>query len=179
MGTTANIQPKPGTPKIDEGRIVGGDQVSIEDYPYQISVLYLGLHICGGSIISECYAVTAGHCTDGIQAATLAARYGSSIQNFGGLINPVPQVFQHPNYNKNTIDYDISVLKCYLPFLYCPPIPLCSSEVPMTSSSALFLQAAEVPAVSDGQCKAVYSVAGKLLVIKSILINFLIFVLII
>lgn len=33
----------------DEGRIVGGVQISINQAPYQVSLLYNNGHICGGN----------------------------------------------------------------------------------------------------------------------------------
>lgn len=47
------------------GRITGGSVTVIEQYPYQASLHYLLTLVCGASIISENYAVTAAHCTDG------------------------------------------------------------------------------------------------------------------
>lgn len=47
---------------LPDGRIVGGDLVSIEDYPYQVSVQLLGSHYCGGAIISDRYILSAAHC---------------------------------------------------------------------------------------------------------------------
>jgi trypsin len=46
-------------------KIVGGDQTDIELAPWQVSVQYNDRHICGGSIISTDYVVTAAHCTNG------------------------------------------------------------------------------------------------------------------
>lgn len=50
-------------PTLD-GRIVGGDPVSIEDYNYQASLLYFGSHLCGAVIISADVVLTAAHCTE-------------------------------------------------------------------------------------------------------------------
>lgn len=45
----------------ENGRIVGGVQITIQDAPYQASMQYFGFHICGGAIISTKYIVTAAH----------------------------------------------------------------------------------------------------------------------
>ena len=45
-------------------RIVGGHVVDIEMHPYQVSVRELNEHICGGSIITNRWVLTAGHCVE-------------------------------------------------------------------------------------------------------------------
>ncbi|XP_017773898.1 PREDICTED: trypsin-2-like [Nicrophorus vespilloides] len=97
-------------PKLD-GRIVGGESVDIEDFPHQLSLQYYGSHICGASIISGKFALTAAHCTDGNPANVLSVRAGSSFQGSGGQVVKVLKIHQHPKYNKNTVDFDISVLE--------------------------------------------------------------------
>jgi len=47
------------------GRIVGGAPATPGQLPYQISLLYGGRHICGGSIIAQNVVVTAAHCVEG------------------------------------------------------------------------------------------------------------------
>ena len=52
-----------------EGRIVGGSNADISDYPWQVSLQRRSgsgwYHICGGSIIDNRWIVTAAHCVDG------------------------------------------------------------------------------------------------------------------
>lgn len=45
----------------DDGRIVGGAVIDIRQAPYQASLQFFGMHICGGSIISPIYILTAAH----------------------------------------------------------------------------------------------------------------------
>ena len=44
------------------GRIVGGNEVTIEQLPYQVAILYFGGLRCGGSIISCKFVLSAAHC---------------------------------------------------------------------------------------------------------------------
>ncbi|KAK5645614.1 hypothetical protein RI129_004078 [Pyrocoelia pectoralis] len=100
------------TPQQD-GRIVGGVDANIEDYPYQVSLLRYGEHSCGGSIIAPVLNIilTAAHCTDSFSTKSLSVRYGSSLINEGGTVIDLSEVLQHPLYNPETVDYDIAVLK--------------------------------------------------------------------
>ncbi|XP_031349469.1 trypsin alpha-4-like [Photinus pyralis] len=97
-------------PQLD-GRIVGGVDTTIEDYPHQISLMYFTSHICGGSIIARNLILTAAHCTYGQSARVLKVRYGSSVMDQGGKVVAVVQINDHPKYNPSNIDYDVSVLK--------------------------------------------------------------------
>ncbi|XP_017782890.1 PREDICTED: trypsin-7-like [Nicrophorus vespilloides] len=164
----------PRIPQLD-GRIVGGEDVNIEDYPYQLSLLYYGSHICGASIISEKFAVTAAHCTDGSSAKDLSVRAGSSIKGSGGVVVQVKTVYQNPQYDAWNIDYDITVLELAeslslgsgintipLP-KFLQPVPagaeaVCSGwgALKEGGSSPSQLQAVKVNIVDNEECQEAY-----------------------
>jgi hypothetical protein len=43
-------------------RILGGENVDIANHPHQLSLQWLGFHICGAIIISQRWALSAAHC---------------------------------------------------------------------------------------------------------------------
>ncbi|KAB0361514.1 hypothetical protein FD754_005670 [Muntiacus muntjak] len=47
-----------------QGKILGGVDALERKWPWQVSVHYTGLHICGGSIVDEYWILSAAHCFD-------------------------------------------------------------------------------------------------------------------
>lgn len=45
-------------------RVVNGQNAQRHAWPWQISLRYRGGHICGGSIISNWWILTASHCLE-------------------------------------------------------------------------------------------------------------------
>lgn len=43
-------------------RIVGGNESSLAQWPWQVSLQFQGYHLCGGSVITPLWIVTAAHC---------------------------------------------------------------------------------------------------------------------
>lgn len=43
-------------------KVVKGQLVEVGKWPWQVSILFLGVYICGGSLIHEQWVLTAAHC---------------------------------------------------------------------------------------------------------------------
>ncbi|KAL4921337.1 trypsin-like cysteine/serine peptidase domain-containing protein [Aspergillus aurantiobrunneus] len=160
---------------LAEEAIVGGDDATIEQFPYQVALLSDGSLLCGGSIISNQYVVTAGHCTSGASARSLSVRVGSSSSSSGGTEVGVSSIAVHPDFNGNTVDNDISILTLAEELTFGDGIAAVdlptSNSLPEAGTTATAsgwgalreggtpsptLQSVEVPIVSKQQCASAY-----------------------
>lgn len=124
-----------GRSNADGGRIVGGFPARIQEIPYQASLQFFDIHICGGVIISSTFILTACHCeffckyclsplrtlfqgTIAYQAAYLTVRVGSTLNYEGGDVHNVAQIFNNPNYKIKTMDYDAALLRLVTPIAF-------------------------------------------------------------
>jgi len=95
------------------GRIVGGVNITIEVAPYQASLLHglvEYLHICGGAIISKNFVITAAHCMI-YPIQEYIVRVGSTASLEGGDVHEISRFLIHPQFNRNLLDYDVSLLQ--------------------------------------------------------------------
>ncbi|KAF9405173.1 hypothetical protein HW555_013973, partial [Spodoptera exigua] len=103
--------------KGEGGKIVGGNDTTIQTYPYQAYLLlYDGrdYYQCGGSIISRYYIVTAAHCLASkivfCRIQRIYVRIGSTNSNSGGLEYETAVFNSHPLYDDVTSDYDVGIV---------------------------------------------------------------------
>ncbi|XP_049816501.1 trypsin alpha-4-like [Schistocerca nitens] len=104
----------PNSPRLwsrRQGRIIGGSETAIKEYPWQLSLLFGVSHRCGAFIISSIWALTAAHCIDGVSASLLTVRAGSSYRNSGGTVLDVAQAIKNRLYYSPAADYDIAVVQ--------------------------------------------------------------------
>lgn len=94
----------------DDEKIVGGEVINISQAPYQGALLYAGSFICGCSIISTKYLLTAAHCVHDFRDR-LSVRVGSAFPFWGGELFEVEQAIKHPLFNIDTLNHDFAILK--------------------------------------------------------------------
>merc|ERR1712018_548766 len=96
--------------------IINGEDVDYPGkYPWQISLQMYEQHICGGSIVSETWIMTAGHCVDGAASdMSVVAGMHDMEQRYGSPARySVQKVIRHASYDNgdgNTAN-DIAMLK--------------------------------------------------------------------
>ncbi|KAF7276913.1 hypothetical protein GWI33_009658 [Rhynchophorus ferrugineus] len=103
----------------NDTRIVGGVTVDIENHRYQGSLQRWNRHICGVTLISTRWVLTAAHCTvvqisDNPKVPPFHAftvRFGSSYMQSEGFVYSVSRVIDHPSYEVFALDNDVSLLQ--------------------------------------------------------------------
>jgi secreted trypsin-like serine protease len=180
--------------KVDP-QIVGGTNAANGAYPFMAAMLTASqpdpnrAQFCGASLIAPHWVLTAAHCivesadTNGIPsgfklAANLDVMLGSNRLEIPVTRIRAAQILVHPNYNANTQDYDMALVKLVsnssLPTLQ----PLLPSEVALAavgvsatvigwgdqnsdpkkpSNYPIDLKQANVPIVTQSSCSAAYT----------------------
>ncbi|XP_067848318.1 suppressor of tumorigenicity 14 protein homolog [Heptranchias perlo] len=117
-------------------KIVGGEDAKNGKWPWQVS-LQMGMygHICGASIVSNRWLVSAGHCfqdSDSIRYSTSSAwtaYLGLRLMNRMNsriVTRSIKRIVTHPKYDEYTSDYDIALLELKTPVFFSNSIqPIC------------------------------------------------------
>uniref|UniRef100_A0A4X2JXR8 pancreatic elastase II n=1 Tax=Vombatus ursinus TaxID=29139 RepID=A0A4X2JXR8_VOMUR len=102
-------------PKVS--RVVGGEDVRPNSWPWQVSLQYLSSgvwrHTCGGSLIYTNWVLTAAHCISSSGTYVLVGRQSLSTDEKGSLAISVSKAVVHENWNSNKLSNgnDIALLK--------------------------------------------------------------------
>ncbi|XP_035787970.1 brachyurin-like [Anopheles albimanus] len=121
---------------VDRSKVAGGTIAGQEQFPYLVAILLSfgdgSETLCGGSILSERFLLTAAHCLYGMQEATVVAGLNSiqlpvdaGVRSNGAVtitIHPA-NVILHPGYDPVDILNDIALIQ--LPH----PLPLHSPRI--------------------------------------------------
>ncbi|XP_065597738.1 transmembrane protease serine 2 [Cyrtonyx montezumae] len=122
-----------GVPTISTtimSRIVGGSMAMLGQWPWQVSLHVQGTHICGGSIITRDWLVTAAHCVEGQfsdpSVWSVYAGILSQNQMLSGLGYRVQQIISHPDYDTDSKDNDVALMKLETPMHFTDTVrPVC------------------------------------------------------
>jgi secreted trypsin-like serine protease len=175
---------RPLVARTDDDKIVGGVESLRGDWPWSCSMRYNGRHICGGSLISNKWIVSAAHCV----SSTLAAPYRWVCGHHQNNRNETytrefltSRVIRHPNYNSRLIQNDIAVFELAATVAYTDYIlPVCLPAVGegfagetsiatgwgTTSSGGTVSQVQRevaMPVLTDAACRSKFAGANNML----------------
>jgi len=102
----------------DGAFLVGGTEAQRHRWVWQVAIYYFDQFICGGSIISPQYILTASHCVrwrmeDGLKV--IAGDHVREYNDGGEQEIEVVKLKYHEKYDGQTIDNDIAILKLKTP----------------------------------------------------------------
>ncbi|XP_056282565.1 transmembrane protease serine 3 [Pseudoliparis swirei] len=94
-------------------RIVGGNSSKPGQFPWQVSLHFSSEHLCGGSIITSLWVLTAAHCVYGFADPSMwVVHVGLTEQPIHGAQSlAVEQIIYHTRYRPKGLDYDIALMK--------------------------------------------------------------------
>jgi len=158
-------------------RIVGGEEATPNEFPWQVSMQYFGSHICGGSIYNANTVITAAHCGEIASPSAfsvLAGKHNLRVTENTQQLRQVSQVVLHPGYPGVTgFSNDIAILKLSAPLdlnAAVGPVPIAPTGYTATGEATVTgwgttreggslpdtLQKVNVPIVTDAACRQAY-----------------------
>ncbi|XP_065818361.1 transmembrane protease serine 3 [Labrus bergylta] len=101
-------------------RIVGGNISRVGQFPWQVSLHFSSEHLCGGSIITSRWILTAAHCVYGFADPSMwVVHVGLTEQPVHGAQSlSVEQIIYHARYRPKGLDYDIALMKLSSPLVF-------------------------------------------------------------
>ncbi|XP_056241364.1 chymotrypsin-like elastase family member 2A isoform X1 [Seriola aureovittata] len=108
-------------------RVVGGDDVRENSWPWQVSLQYRSgsnfYHTCGGTLISSQWVLTAAHCISSRTYRVYLGKHNLKSNNEVGSIAISPaKIIVHENWDSYRIRNDIALIKLETPVTFSDTI---------------------------------------------------------
>ncbi|MGH0165154.1 UNVERIFIED_CONTAM: hypothetical protein FKN15_065262 [Acipenser sinensis] len=117
-----------GRRPVLHSRIVGGHSAGPGEWPWQVSLHFRQRgHICGASLISQCWIISASHCFQDSGASRYSspslwsAVIGTHSQNLTApkpVTHAIKRIIPHGRYDDVSLDYDVALLELAAPVMY-------------------------------------------------------------
>ncbi|XP_021103549.1 LOW QUALITY PROTEIN: serine protease 48 [Heterocephalus glaber] len=175
-----NLQSVCGRPAYS-GRIVGGQDAAVGRWPWQVSLRFGPSHICGGSLLSERWVLTAAHCIQPSMTFAYRVWMGSVKAEFSTSVTEylVSKVVIHPKHKNSNADIALLKLSYRVPFTSLI-LPICLPNVtkPLKIPASCWvtgwgqltggkdknypstLQEVEIPVINHQDCERLYNPIG-------------------
>ncbi|KAK8732736.1 hypothetical protein OTU49_006900 [Cherax quadricarinatus] len=99
-------------------RIIGGGYTRLNEFPWQVALVYRNKFFCGGSLISDRHILTAGHCVFGsfsrgidLLRVSLGDHDLATRNETKNIVAKVKTVHWHLHYNPHTTVNDIALME--------------------------------------------------------------------
>ncbi|CAI5790580.1 serine protease 27-like [Podarcis lilfordi] len=111
----ASTQRACGRPHVFAPRIIGGKKADEGEWPWQASIRRNRLHICGGSLVSSQWVVTAAHCFEGPlnlpEFRVNLGEYELPKPAPSMVSSAVSRIIVHPSYAGEGLSADIALMQ--------------------------------------------------------------------
>ncbi|XP_057370017.1 serine proteinase stubble-like isoform X2 [Daphnia carinata] len=175
-----------GKPVYRWPKIVSGENARLGQWPWQVTLQEKTrrgyYHKCGASLLSKDWVLTAAHCLSNVQPESLLVRMGgidfASVED--KWIESRVQLFPHPQFNIQTQQNDIALLKLLTPLVayQSSTLPICLPDKDMEFDGAQSfvsgwgklgekspistrLQYVGVPIINNTECQKIYQPIHK------------------
>lgn len=132
--TLTSVLPASASPRV-QPRVVGGAPTPITAAPWQVAVFAGGNSLCGGSLISSTWVITAAHCLSGAPTPRVFAGITTLAERSGANELPVVRTVIHPNYDSTRYTADLALIELGRPITPSDSmrvIPLPAAQDPLT-----------------------------------------------
>ncbi|MBY0453849.1 MAG: trypsin-like serine protease [Burkholderiaceae bacterium] len=152
QGTVVSTSATPGLAQnLSAPQIVGGQLAAAGAWPWQVRLRITtasGTFLCGGSLLSDRWVLTAAHCVVGddeittLAPSAITVRAGSLQKDSGGQVVNVTRIVRHASYSPVTTDNDMALLELFSPVTLSstanvvPPL-LASQEATLAATNTL------------------------------------------